>query len=116
MLMYSNSKGKQIKVCTKAQADRESRCFQQPFVCGHLSEAVPYHKKSDINPACGATQPFGLGWRFETTSNDYMNIPITVKVGFGSFLRWNFACKDFVAMLIEEVSNGSFGLMNFYGF
>jgi hypothetical protein len=28
-------------------------------------------KKSDANPASGATQPLGLRWGFETTSNQY---------------------------------------------
>jgi len=60
----------QIRFKGKAQADRESRCFQHTWVCEHLSEvcAAPYPIKSDANPACGATQPLGLRWGFETTS------------------------------------------------
>jgi hypothetical protein len=34
---------------------------------------------------------------------DYRNTPIAVKNGFGPSIPRNFACKDFVAMLIEYV-------------
>jgi len=58
----------QIRFKGKAQADRESAAYMG--VCEHLSEAcaAPQSKKSDANPACGATQPLGLRWGFETTS------------------------------------------------
>ncbi|MGD9225656.1 MAG: transglycosylase SLT domain-containing protein, partial [Desulfobacterales bacterium] len=36
----------------------------------------PNLKKSDANPACGATQPLGLRWDFETTSNKTRGLTI----------------------------------------
>jgi hypothetical protein len=47
---------------------------QHTWVCEHLPEAVlhPNLKKSDANPACGATQPLSLRWGFETTSRNFV--------------------------------------------
>jgi hypothetical protein len=43
----------------------------------HFEEvcAAPNSKKSDANPACGATQLSDAIWRFETTSGDFMVTP-----------------------------------------
>jgi len=40
---------------------------------------------------------------------DYRNIPLTVKVGFRPFLLREYACKDIVTVLIENVLNRFFG-------
>jgi hypothetical protein len=42
--------------------------------------AAPYFKKSDANPACGATQLSDARWRFETASNDIIAHPSIFKV------------------------------------
>jgi hypothetical protein len=48
--------------------------------CGELSRA-------------GTTQPLGLRWEFDTTSNDYRNIGAAVKIGFCPPCRGNSLAK-----------------------
>jgi len=61
----------QIRFKGKAQADRESAAYvgMGAFIGGC---AVPYSIKSGANPACGATQPLGRRWGFETTSDSLL--------------------------------------------
>ncbi len=41
----------------------------------------------------GTTQPLGLRWEFDTTSNDYRNIGAAVKIGFCPLCRGNSLAK-----------------------
>jgi len=52
-----------------------------------------------------------IGWNSsDRLHSDYRNTPAAVKAGYVTSLPYKFACKDFVAMLIEYVSNRCFGL------
>jgi len=63
---------------------------QHTWVCEHLSEAcaAPRSKKSDANPACGATQPLGLRWGFETTSKHSCGVTVAKHLNHTSGINY----------------------------